>query len=113
MGARQTGPEGETWSAGDRMCRVHDNSGAYSTQAELARPEASGGAATRPVAAGLLTVAAHAHRAPAPRAILRLVVEDPLAVLGWADLQPLPGALRRRGGDGSEDAGERGRHPAA
>ncbi len=49
---------------------------------------------SRPVGAGLLAVAAELHRAPAAGAVLRVVVEGPLAVA--TDLQPRPGPVEHR-----------------
>ena len=57
---------------------------------------------TRAVAARLGAVAAHAHRAPRARVVAREVVERPAAVVGGADLQPLPRPVGRRAGDDRE-----------
>src|SRR5205823_6834744 len=54
----------------------------------------------------LLTVAADGHVAPGPGAVLRGVVEGPLAVLGRAGLEPRPGSIVHRPVGDCEQAAE-------
>ena len=56
-----------------------------------------------PEDAGLLPVAADAHRAPLARVVARVVDERPAAVVGAAGLEPLPGAVGHRLGCRGED----------
>ena len=55
----------------------------------------------------LRAVPAHGHRAPRARAIPRMVVERPLAVVGGACLQPRPRPVHRRLEDDRREASDR------
>src|SRR3954471_7229075 len=64
------------------------------------------------IGAHLLAVAADPHVAPHRRAVARAVVEAPLAVVGEARLEALPGALFLRRRDDREQTPERAGHAA-
>ncbi len=107
-GARACGRRGNPRRrAGDRRARHHL---ARSLPRIRFRDSGPGSGAGPPFAVGphLGAVTADRHVAPGPRAVLRFVVEGPLAIVRRAGLEALPGAVDHRLVDDRHDRGDHG-----